>query len=136
MKVYRVAHHTAKFDGFPSGPYAYGDSLPDDDVARIDNMRWDHSDADHPSPTRDEQLDYFIADHERCGFDSLDALYTWFHNWTRALHESGFRLWVYEVPDYAVRVGAHGQALFDKYEAEMLSMHKLDLAPTQLALFS
>lgn len=133
MKVYRVAHATARDSGFPSGPYASYDTLPRESNAILQDMRWEHSDDAHPSPSWDRRLGG-IGDHERCGFDSLDALYTWFDGWCERLTLAGFLLWVYEAPPEAVRVGEHGQAVFNPSEARELSSEPLKPI-AQLALF-
>jgi hypothetical protein len=132
MKVYRVGHKTALDSGFPSGPYTC-EGVPPEDVARMWGMASDHMGGTHPSPYADPAL-MGIQSFERCGFDSLDALNRWFDNWTEALDESGFQVWTYEVPDWAVRVGRHGQAVFDGREAVELAQHVF--APEQMALFA
>jgi hypothetical protein len=95
-------------------------------------MAGDHSNATHPSPHADAEL-HGITDDERCGFSSLEALNVWFDGWTEALNESGFEVWTYEVPDWAVRVGKFGQVVFDAREAVERDRH--NFAPEQMALF-
>ncbi|MER7688336.1 hypothetical protein [Streptomyces sp. NPDC097610] len=75
-----------------------------------------------------------MGDYERCGFDSLDALNAWFEGWGEALSECGFQVWEYEVPDWAVRVGAYGQALFHAEEAVEISAYEFTYS--QPALFA
>jgi hypothetical protein len=95
-----------------------------------------HSDAYHPSPSWDRELGY-IFDHEHCGFNSREALYEWFADYTRVLSECGFRVFVYDVADEYVRVGSlGGQAIFDRCAAIEKSREDLDLAPAQLELFA
>jgi hypothetical protein len=133
MKVFRVAHKEAMFDGFPAGPYACNSELPTSSVDALRDMRWDHCDDAHPSPLLDSTLGG-IADWERCGFDSLEALYEWFDGWVERLIAAGFVMWVYEVPPDAVRVGKRGQAVFDKYDAVELDKAPLTTA-VQIPLF-
>jgi hypothetical protein len=96
-------------------------------------MASDHSNTTHPSPYADPLL-MGIQSYERCGFDSLDALNAWFDGWTEALADCGFEVWAYDVADWAVRVGAHGQVVFDAREAVELDRH--EFTPEQLALFA
>lgn len=116
MRVWRVAHESARVMSFPAGPYAYGTSLGEDTNERIDPMRWEHTDERHPCPSFDKTL-RTIRPEERCGFDSREALDDWFDGWTTTLAECGFRVYTYDIPDWAVRVGALGQALFLADEA-------------------
>jgi len=116
VRVWRVAHETARYLSFPAGPYSHGDSLGSETSERIDPMRHDHCDDRHPSPHWDRTLGGIDA-HERCGFGSREALDGWFDGWTTLLVECGFRVYVYDVPDWACRVGEHGQTLFRDDEA-------------------
>jgi len=132
VKVYRVAHKSALESGFPSGPYA-GKGVPDDSAQRLWGMASAHSTMTHPTPYADPDL-HHIAEHERCGFDSLDALNAWFDGWTDALAECEFVVWTYEVPEWALRVGRCGQVVFDSIEAVEVSSH--EFMHEQTALFA
>lgn len=132
MKVYRVGHKSALDFGFPSGPYTC-EGVPSADVGRMWGMAPAHASGTHPTPRADPLLNG-IDSHERCGFDSLEALNRWFEGWGEALAESGFQVWMYEVPDWAVRVGKFGQAVFDGREAVERDRH--DFKPEQTALFA
>jgi hypothetical protein len=115
VKVYRVGHRTALDTGFPSGPYTC-EGLDPEDVVSLWGMAGDHTNATHPSPYADPALKGIDA-HERCGFDSLDALNTWFEGWESRLDAAGFIVWEYDVPDWAARVGRSGQVVFNSHEA-------------------
>ncbi|MEU2760416.1 hypothetical protein [Streptomyces sp. NPDC007094] len=132
MKVWRVGHKSALDAGFPSGPYTC-DGVPPEDTARMWGMASDHADGTHPTPHSDPAL-RDIHSHERCGFNGREALNAWFDNWTEALHESGFEVWAYEVPDWATRVGRHGQVVFSSREAVEVSRHSF--THEQAALFA
>ncbi|MGW3674660.1 hypothetical protein [Streptomyces sp. NPDC005166] len=92
-----------------------------------------HSRGTHPEPRRDPDL-RGIDEHERCGFDSIDALDEWFDGWATALAGCGFVVTVYDVPDWAVRVGRHGQIVFDA--AEAVEVDRYPFKPVQAALFA
>lgn len=132
MRVWRVAHRTALDTGFPSGPYT-GCGVGTKEAERLWDMAGAHSNLTHPSPQADPKLQG-MGDYERCGFDSLDALNAWFEGWGEALSECGFQVWEYEVPDWAVRVGAYGQALFHAEEAVEISAYEFTYS--QPALFA
>ncbi|QAX94034.1 hypothetical protein SEA_EURATIS_39 [Streptomyces phage Euratis] len=132
MRVWRVGHRTALDNGFPSGPYT-AKGLTEDDYDRLRGMGWSHSDERHPSPYSDSGL-RGIDSSERCGFDSAEALNQWFDEWTEKLAASGFTVWEYEVPDWAVRVGKFGQVVFRADEAVEVSTHEFTYA--QPALFA
>lgn len=125
LKVWRVAHSVAKFHDFPSGPYNRHGVSDLVDCTPLYDMSSDHTTYRHPAPHWDAKLQR-IAPHERCGFDSHEALDRWFAGWTGPLAACGFRAWVYEVPDEYVRVGAHGQALFDHARAELIETYELE----------
>ncbi|MEU8792192.1 hypothetical protein [Streptomyces sp. NPDC048643] len=94
-----------------------------------------HCAYSHPSPYADADL-RGISSHERCGFDSREALSDWFEGFLPLLVECGFRVYTYDVPDFACRVGRAGQAVFDQYEAKELSVEPFALKPQQIALFA
>lgn len=111
MYIWRVAHPEHTYQGFPSGPYVSAGLTPE----IVMNMRpmgdahsWEPS---HPSPISDPEL-CWIKDDERCGFISLDALFDWFEGFINLLRENGFIMYVYEVPECHVRIGAFGQVIF------------------------
>jgi len=132
MRVWRVAHKTATQNGFPSGPYN-GKGVPVEQYELLWSMGSDHSDAYHPSPYADPEL-HHIAAHERCGFNSLNALNKWFDGWVEALDGAGFAVYEYDVPDWAARVGRFGQVVFSADEAVEVSSH--DFRPVQMTLFA
>lgn len=132
MKVYRVGHSVALDVGFPSGPYTCR-GVPSADVARMWGMASAHMGGTHPSPYADSLLGGISAA-ERCAFDSIDALNRWFDGFGDALADAGFEVWTYEVPDWAVRVGRYGQAVFVANEAVEIERHAFK--PEQTALFA
>ena len=132
MIVWRVGHKAALDSGFPSGPYTCT-GMGEEDTSRVWGMAGEHSNSTHPSPYADPALKG-IRSYERCGFDSREALNTWFDGWTDALDESGFEVWTYDVPDWAVRVGAHGQVVFDHNEAREIRRGRFE--HEQLPLFA
>ncbi|MFJ8955604.1 hypothetical protein ACIRO1_36485 [Streptomyces sp. NPDC102381] len=132
MIVWRVGHSKALDDGVPSGPYTCK-NVDEKSSVRLWGMAGDHSNSTHPSPYADPLL-RGIASYERCGFNSREALNTWFDGWIEALDSAGFEVWSYEVPDWAARVGRHGQVVFDGREAVEQSRHTF--TPEQAALFN
>ncbi|MGY5131297.1 hypothetical protein ACWGJW_02555 [Streptomyces nigrescens] len=134
VKVWRVAHKRATFDGFPSGPYACAETLPRHVEDALHDMFVAHCDSDHPTPYADRGL-RGIDGTERCGFESREALDAWFANFAGLLHECGFRVFAYDVPDDAARVGRCGQVVFSKWHATELERSELTLKPVQLELF-
>lgn len=132
MKVWRVGHKSALDNGFPSGPYTCN-GISGEHHERLWGMSCAHSYSTHPSPQADPLL-RDIRSNERCGFDSREALNAWFDGWGHVLAECDFEVWAYEVPDWAVRVGRHGQAVFVAGEAVEFSRH--EFTPEQLELFA
>ncbi|AFU62229.1 hypothetical protein TG1_34 [Streptomyces phage TG1] len=130
--MWRVAHESARYNGFPAGPYACSDALPTRSVSILFHMGLEHSGTDHPSPYADPAL-RGIADFERCGFESREALNAWFDGWSEALDEAGMRVWVYDVPDWCARSGFAGQVVFDALEAVEVDAYAFE--PEQLSLF-
>ncbi|MFD5069166.1 hypothetical protein ACFWNC_14730 [Streptomyces sp. NPDC058369] len=122
MKVWRVAHSSIQFMGFPAGPYICA-GLPEEIDENMDEMRWCHGNLSHPEPRHDKSLGRIRAE-ERCGFDSYDALFEWFTGFEDLLTDNGFKVWVYEVPEDKVRVGKYGQALFAQYFAVLEDSHE------------
>ncbi|MFE9026202.1 hypothetical protein ACFYOA_08055 [Streptomyces iakyrus] len=118
MKVWRVGHKTSRQLDFPSGPYTRR-GVPREQSELLDGMGWSHGDDEHPSPSFDPALGG-IALHERCGFDSREALNKWFDGWLVQLDMADFVVWAYEVPDSAARVGKHGQVVFSTTDATEL----------------
>jgi hypothetical protein len=133
VRVWRVAHESARYKSFPAGPYSHGTELERETAERIDAMRWDHYDDRHNTPHSDPTL-RLIQENERCGFDSREALDGWFDGWTKLLTECGFRVYVYDVPDWAARVGRHGQTLFVGDEAVEVKTEPFTWATEQLEL--
>ncbi|MER5894745.1 hypothetical protein [Streptomyces sp. NPDC001876] len=118
---------------FPAGPYCHGSELDSDTAERINDMRYAHCDDRHPSPHWDRTLN-LIRDEERCGFNSREALDGWFEGFTKLLAECGFRVYVYDVPDWACRVGEHGQTLFVADEAVEMRTEPFAWTAEQLKL--
>ncbi|MFE5621703.1 hypothetical protein ACFQ8S_06775 [Streptomyces virginiae] len=135
MLVWRVAHNEIEHKHFPAGPYACWESLPEDVYDALSKMHNAHCDVNHPSPYSYYSGLYGIRPEERCGFNSREALYEWFANYTEMLDANGFRVFVYDVPDFAVQVGELGQVVFTAYEAIEKSREDLDLSPSQISLF-
>lgn len=135
MRVWRVAHESTLQRGFPAGPYNGGVELKDATRDVLSDMYGAHCDDDHPSPYWDLSLNG-IGPSERCGFNSPDALYDWFAGWTAALDECGFRVWTYDVPEWACTVGTRGQVVFTADEAVEVSSEPLNIEPEQLTLFA
>lgn len=136
MRVWRVAHESAQFEGVPAGPYACGAELPEGVAAKLHRMFEEHCDHEHPSPFHPDSGLRGINPNERCGFDSREALSDWFEGFLPLLAECGFRVYTYDAPDFACRVGFAGQTVFDKYEATELTAEPFALKPQQIALFA
>lgn len=134
MKVWRVAHKEATYEGFPSGPYACVETLPQETVDALEGMYDAHTDDAHMTPHRDGNL-RGIREFERCGFDSRAALDEWFSGWHETLDEHGFIVWVYDVDDEEVRKGANGQLVFNDAWAVETDTEDLLNVPVQLLLW-
>ncbi|WP_223772962.1 hypothetical protein [Streptomyces sp. 135] len=135
MRVFRVGHEeqTRSDVGvtFPVGPYIVNFPV----TASLRLMGWAHRDAEHPSPGWDHAL-CGIGKHEVCGFLDLGDLLTWFASFHSALDENGFRVWVYDVPESAVRFGScSGQIVFSAADAVHVETFDIPLGDAQLALF-
>lgn len=99
-----------------SGPY-FADIDEDLPLAEsLYHMRYNHTDADHLSPSRDPMLKY-IADDEVCGFTTLGGLDNWFAGYEDALAEAGFSIVAYIVPYTSCRFGKD-QGVFIRKHAE------------------
>lgn len=124
MRVWRVAHETARDpEGFPSGPYT-GHGLPSRQFEMLWLMGSDHSDDWHLPPAKDPLL-RDINSSERCGFEWPEVAYEWFAGWLRRLDQCGFLLWEYECPDEYVRVGMNGQLVFKARMAKQVRTVRL-----------
>lgn len=126
MRVYRVAFdHGGET---PIGPYRVEDLRYRDRYDALcdvsDDLGSDHMDDEHPSPWFEPALGHYIADEECCCFTSLRRMRSWFKGWRRKLHEVGFELWVYEVPEEYVRRGDY-QAVFEIDEAALVERRPL-----------
>jgi hypothetical protein len=132
VRVWRVAHATARHNEFPSGPYTCK-NVPIDQYEKLTGMGWRHSDARHPSPQADPNLNT-IHDDEVCGFASLDELNGWFEDFGDRLSAAGFHIWEYEAPEFSYRVGAFGQVVFRK-DAAVLIGHE-PFKAVQLSLWA
>jgi hypothetical protein len=125
MLIYRVAHRTAIYNGFPSGPYS-GSGLPWETRSALRDMGREHSrDLRHPSPRQDSKLKHIFGV-ERCGFTSRRELYEWFEGFVQLLRDWEFVVYSYDVPDRYVRVGKFGQVIFDKNHANEVSAEELN----------
>ncbi|SFI81088.1 hypothetical protein SAMN05216275_10551 [Streptosporangium canum] len=125
MKVWRVAHKTLTYNGFPSGPYV-SKGIPVEVQEGLARMNQAHTfDCEHPSPDSDGGLDG-IRNHERCGFDSREALDEWFYGFTKDLHDYGFCVYTYDLPDRTVRVGRFGQVVFSVQYALETGVEELE----------
>ncbi|QBZ73411.1 hypothetical protein SEA_HEATHER_41 [Streptomyces phage Heather] len=132
MKVWRVAHGTVTWCGFPTGPYSCG-GLTEEAVKPLLGMGLDHTPAKQPSPYEDRSI-RGIDSTERCGFNSREALDEWFDGWTNELSACGFEVWEYDVPDSAARAGRRGQVVFVASEA--VEIRHSPFKPVQLTLWA
>ena len=114
MLVYRVAHATKKGEHqFPLGPYQGYDRS-----SELDEINWAHSgDDDHPTPSSDgirgmESTDF-------CALPSMGWLKKWFSGWFGILSKDDYRIWVYDVPSDAVKLG-YRQLVFDYRRAKLI----------------
>lgn len=130
MRVWRVAHDSISEDGFPTGPYRQRRELSEDDRDALREMSWAHGDDRHPSPNWDPSLVQIRYD-ERCGFNSLSALYGWFEEqWREALRAAGYYIYVYVVPGDDARVGEYGQTLFLPVRALLVDLLEIEIGAT------
>ncbi|MGW6313796.1 hypothetical protein [Streptomyces sp. NPDC055099] len=107
--------------------------MPLEQHDKLTGMGWRHSDARHPSPQVDPNLNTIYPD-EVCGFDSLDALNVWFEDFGDRLHSAGFHVWEYEAPEFSYRVGKFGQVVFRRDAAELVG--HTPFKPVQLNLWA
>jgi hypothetical protein len=126
VRVWRVAHDKISENGFPTGPYSQREELPEIDQDALSAMSWAHGDERHPTPFDDDAL-FSMHDYERCGFDSLAALYGWFSGqWHGMLRAAGYLIYVYDVPDDDARVGdLYGQTLFNPARATLVDLREI-----------
>ncbi|MEU4005653.1 hypothetical protein AB0F32_24575 [Streptomyces albidoflavus] len=134
MKVWRVGHRTMVIDGIHIGPYWHRSELPVEHSEALRYMSQAHVDDDHPSPYWDPALRRHFTDTHACGFDSEEALYAWFANWTAALDAAGFVVRTYQVPDADVHCGDNGQVVFNMGSARLVAASPLNLNPVQLEI--
>jgi len=114
IRVYRIEH---PIDGY--GPY---NSI---DWDGQDDMSYEHnSDGRHTHPIRDPKLGP-VRWSERCGCDSAVSLLTWFSLWLDRLADAGFQVVVLDVPSNRVKVGRHGQAVYEENHAREVERHEL-----------
>lgn len=71
-------------------------------------------DDDHPSPWEEDGL--FIADADRCGFDSPQSLQAWFEGFMDRLGDAGFNVVRYRIPEHRVQFG-NKQVVFEPRSA-------------------
>lgn len=127
MRVWRIAHSVAinpESKTF-AGPYQCS-PLRDSgkEVLEVANKLCSaHANEQHPSPQWDMSLG-FIRDEEVCGFDSVEAMESWFEGFLGDLADAGFMIFEYEVRE--CRVGKHGQTLFEVAEAELISVVEIN----------
>lgn len=127
MRVWRIAHSVAinpESRTF-AGPYQWS-PLRDagKEVLEVaSKLCTAHADDRHPSPYWDMSLG-FIRNKEVCGFDSVEAMESWFEGFLDDLANAGFMIFEYEVRE--CRIGEYGQALFEVAEAELISTTEIN----------
>lgn len=94
MIVYRIANENG------NGPYI-SDYLSDYVNEKLDDMRWAHNDATHPSPWGDFPRTG-IHSWQLCAFSSQEQLLDWFAGFEELLDELGFFVWEIEIPEHFV----------------------------------
>lgn len=113
MNVYRVQHRVTMM-----GPYTYpNEEWTSEEWRDWEDVRWgmmEHHDdpGTHPCPIT--SMGHTVHTHERCGFDSLDALLEWFEGALEALEYLGYEVVELVVPDVDV-IGPdeHGQVVYN-----------------------
>ena len=119
IPVYRVEHIKHR-----NGPYR----ATNGHYSKVtEELRWDHTDADHPSVWRDymangEQLR--IQRDEVCGFSSAEQILTWFAGYITGLNRANFVLAIYNVPIQDVRQGM-AQVVFTRADLEPVDRIRL-----------
>lgn len=121
MLVYRVAHSVILDPNtgsrHPLGPYrARSEPRLDAEIRNaLNEMSWEHSDDAHPTPEQDGIT--FTMSH-LCAFTDTATLRKWFHGYLDLLNRGQFRVFVYDVPKRAVRMGDI-QLIFDPRDAAL-----------------
>lgn len=117
MRIFRIEH-----PGNGRGPY----KQTTEDVVRDEygtSINIAHSDCSHPNPRAD--FGHWIMSYEQCAFDSIEKLLVWFdEQWIDILHDAGYMLCEYEVPDLCVRVG-NFQVVYDADKARLIHKERV-----------
>lgn len=79
-----------------------------------------HNDDDHPAPWAED----LSVRKGHCGFDSLGKLSEWFKGWGKQLHDYGFRIVTFTVPDEDVQRGER-QVVFRRRDTDIVSVMSL-----------
>jgi hypothetical protein len=121
MLVYRVET--------PSGGGPYGAGGFATDVVGHGSERFEdfslrlavaHNDDEHPAPYAED----LTISGNHCGFESLDKLREWFKGWGKALHDYGFRIVEFTVPDADVQRGER-QVAFRRRDTDIAGVMSL-----------
>jgi hypothetical protein len=82
------------------GPYRGYDGTE----TKLEEMLCDHGldyRCNHPTPWEEPQIGSRMDDADyRCGFHSMEQMMEWFDGWGDALAEYGFRVHVYDIPEF------------------------------------
>lgn len=118
MLIYRIEHPV---NG--NGPYKQTkENAPRNEYGEsINNVHG--GDPTHPAPFSD--FGHMIMWYEKCGFESIDKLLVWFESeWIDILHDLGYLLCIYEVPDLCVHIG-NFQVVYDHDKAVLIHKERL-----------
>jgi hypothetical protein len=77
-----------------------------------------HSSPTHPNPYSEGLLVHSLT--SVCGLASPERLLEWFDGWLSRFNDAGFRIRIYNSPDWWVQVGKK-QVVFNKSESILIS---------------
>lgn len=122
MLIVRIAHPAVTDkDGLPVGPYCAGSAIMNmaieadtteeadalyalyDEFDSVSNALHDYNRESFRPVPQDDGIGHRPG--MRYGFSSFDAMERWFSGDFTMMDEAGFMLYMYEVPDNAVKVG-------------------------------
>lgn len=119
VSVWRVEHACG------CGPYTARELCASCVDAReaVWDMCYDHDDDWHPSPWDDGIRDF--TEEHICGLPTLESVKSWFNDfWTARLHEHGYRLTEWSVPEEALLRG-RVQVMFDPRASRLVQVSAL-----------
>ena len=122
MIVYRIAKEVPnRPEAFPVGPYQWVDENLNYPPG-IDKMGDAHRDRSHPLPGSEG---HWMSFTDVCGFTDEFRLLLWFDGFLDMLHENGFLIYEYDVPEWHV-VDLTYQSVFSRVSAVLVRSYPIN----------